>query len=457
MATINFYTRSQSTDNLAPVWIRFTDGRKTNIRMPTPYRIVPDYWNEEKQSLKQRILYSKVFSEDEAKDIEDKFTQLKDVILREHFKLSAIATKEWLKSIIDKFYYKQTPGTENLNQYIKRFVDEAASGKRLCFSGNTRKAYSTGTLRSYRDFQRSFNLYQGIDEEPKKDKDGNPKKKRKAVKEWPKQPYKSLDFNDITLDFYNAFMKFFYDRDCGANYVGKHIKTIKTIMRQSRDEGLHNNTEVERKAFKAISEPSESIYLTEEELNSLFKLDLSAAKHLEVARDVFLCGCYTAQRYSDYSRISKEMIKNYSGKMALELIQRKTGEKCIIPIRSELDEILKKYDYTLPKTYEQKVNKYIKEIGEQAKITEVIHYEQNKGGLTIKTKVKKNELIKTHSARRTGCTLMYLATIPVIDIMKVSGHKTEKEFLKYIKVGKEQTAVNLSSHPYFNQNKLKIV
>ena len=244
MATINFYTRSQSTDNLAPVWIRFTDGRKTNIRMPTPYRIVPDYWNEEKQSLKQRILYSKVFSEDEAKDIEDKFTQLKDVILREHFKLSAIATKEWLKSIIYKFYYKQTPGTENLNQYIKRFVDEAASGKRLCFSGNTRKAYSTGTLRSYRDFQRSFNLYQGIDEEPKKDKDGNPKKKRKAVKEWPKQPYKSLDFNDITLDFYNAFMKLFYDRDCGANYVGKHIKTIKTIMRQSIDEGLHNNTEV---------------------------------------------------------------------------------------------------------------------------------------------------------------------------------------------------------------------
>jgi hypothetical protein len=44
---------------------------------------------------------------------------------------------------------------------------------------------------------------------------------------------------------------------------------------------------------------------------------------------------------------------------------------------------------------------------------------------------------------------MYLAGIPVIDIQKVSGHKTEKEFLKYIKVGKEETAINLSSHPYF--------
>ena len=396
MATIKLYTRSISSDILATVWIRFTDGRKTNIRITTPYRLVPDYWNEEKQTLKQRILYSKVFSEDEAKDIEDKFTQLKDVILREHFKLSGPATKDWLKGVIDKFYYKQVPGTENLNQYIKRFVDEAASGKRLCFSGNTKKAYSAGTLRSYRDFQRSFNLYQGIEKEPKKDKDGKPKKKRKPTKDWPKQPYKPLDFNDITVDFYNSFMKFFYDRDCGANYVGKHIKTIKTIMRQSRDEGLHNNTEVERKVFKAISEPSESIYLTEVELSSLLKLDLSGSesKHLDIARDVFLCGCYTAQRYSDYSRISNEMIKEYSGNRVIELIQQKTGEKCIVPIRPELDFILKKYNYSLPKTYEQKINKYIKEIGEKAKIAEFVHFEQNKGGLTVKRKIEKFKLIK---------------------------------------------------------------
>ena len=44
---------------------------------------------------------------------------------------------------------------------------------------------------------------------------------------------------------------------------------------------------------------------------------------------------------------------------------------------------------------------------------------------------------------------MYLAGIPVIDIMKISGHKTEKEFMKYIKVSKLETAQNLSRHPYF--------
>jgi hypothetical protein len=101
-------------------------------------------------------------------------------------------------------------------------------------------------------------------------------------------------------------------------------------------------------------------------------------------------------------------------------------------------------------------NKYIKEICAMAEITEMIYFEESRGGLTVKHNVTKNELIKTHTARRSGCTNMYLAGIPVIDIMKISGHKTEREFLKYIKVTKEQTAINLASHPYFTGNILKI-
>ena len=44
---------------------------------------------------------------------------------------------------------------------------------------------------------------------------------------------------------------------------------------------------------------------------------------------------------------------------------------------------------------------------------------------------------------------MYLAGIPSIAIMKITGHKTEKEFMKYIKISEEQNATELMSHPYF--------
>ena len=128
---------------------------------------------------------------------------------------------------------------------------------------------------------------------------------------------------------------------------------------------------------------------------------------------------------------------------------QKTKELVVIPIRPDLNLILSKYNYNLPKTYEQKVNKYIKEVGKQAEIKEIIHTETIKGGLTVKAATPKYELIKTHTARRSGCTNMYLAGISTLDIMKVSGHKTEGEFLKYINVTKEQTAMNLANHPYF--------
>ena len=48
---------------------------------------------------------------------------------------------------------------------------------------------------------------------------------------------------------------------------------------------------------------------------------------------------------------------------------------------------------------------------------------------------------------------MYLAGIPTIAIMKVTGHKTEREFMKYIKNTEEQTALELMNHPYFKNRK----
>jgi hypothetical protein len=40
--------------------------------------------------------------------------------------------------------------------------------------------------------------------------------------------------------------------------------------------------------------------------------------------------------------------------------------------------------------------------------------------------------------------------------MKLIGHKTEREFLKYIRVSKEETAEMLSNHAYFRAELKKI-
>jgi hypothetical protein len=58
-----------------------------------------------------------------------------------------------------------------------------------------------------------------------------------------------------------------------------------------------------------------------------------------------------------------------------------------------------------------------------------------------------------HTARRSFATNFYLQGFPTIDLMRITGHKTEPSFLKYIRVTKLDTAKRLSEH--IKQNWIK--
>lgn len=432
MATITFYIRS-TVEKLAPVYIRYTDGRTINIRISTPYKMDGEYWDVKKQKLSDKVLDTEVFTRNDAQEITFKFSQLKDYILRESFKLTNPVTSAWLQTTIDNFYHKDDAKGEvtTLNKFISKFITEIESGDRLYEHNNRIERYKPLTVKNYKGFQTQFDEYQ--------------KAKGK------------VNFADVTSDFYDKFVLFFNKKSYSPNTIGRHIKSLKVIMRVALNEGLHTNQEINRKNFKVIKTKVANIYLGEKELQAMYNLNLSETPILELTRDVFLIGCYTAQRFSDYSKIQPANVRKLeSGVQVIDLIQQKTGERCIIPIRYELDQILKKYNYRVPKTHEQKINKRIKDIGKKAGITEMIMTEEIRGGLKVKKQTPKHDLIKTHTCRRSGCTNMYLAGIKSIDIMKISGHQSEREFLAYIKTGKEETADSLSSHPYFIGNPLSI-
>jgi len=40
--------------------------------------------------------------------------------------------------------------------------------------------------------------------------------------------------------------------------------------------------------------------------------------------------------------------------------------------------------------------------------------------------------------------------VPTISIMKITGHRTEKSFMKYIRISQEENANKLTHHPFFN-------
>ncbi len=420
MAKINYLLRSKIKNQPATFTLRFYHGKKIDYSIATNFFAYPDTWSNKLQTFNWRSI--KGGEKVRLMKMHSEMTELKSKILLGISGKSQPTRKQIAKIIYAFLNPNQTQNEINLNNYIEWFISEMENGTRLTAE---KKRYKIGTTKNYRTFQNIFSEYQ-IETNIK------------------------LDFEHITIDFYDKFIQFLTQKKYTPNTIGRHIKHLKAIMRGAMEEGYHKNTEFQRKRFKAPTNKTTDIYLTESELKQLYKLELSGI--YDVARDLFLIGCYTAQRYSDYSSIKPE---NINGNF-IHLYQQKTGAEVVIPMRPEVKAILKKYDYNLPKTYVQKINDRIKHVGKLARIDEPVLIEKINGGMKIKTTVPKYEMIKTHTGRRSGATNMYLAGIPTIAIMKITGHKTEREFLKYIKVSSEETANNLITHPFFTQKTLKI-
>ncbi|MCX6303283.1 MAG: phage integrase SAM-like domain-containing protein [Bacteroidia bacterium] len=406
------------------------DGKKkyTPLKFATGEKIKPCYWKDRPVYRAKQV---KEIDYQSFNTILDNIEGAAKKVFRNERAANQLPTPDQLRDLLKKelnlIPELANPQRESLNEFIDRFNKEIESGSRQT-KGRKKHRYTPGTVKNYKSFKNQFDAYQ----------------KSKGTK---------LDFNDIDMSFYNEFVNYFTEKKQSPNNIGKQVKCLKVIMRAALTETppLHSNNDINDKDFVTLREPAEEIYLNVSEIEKLENLNLSYNKHLDKIRDVFLIGVYTAQRFSDYSRIRKENIRTLqSGTKVIDLKQQKTKEGVIIPIMPKLDSILMKYNYSIPRTYDQKVNKYIKEIAKDAGITEMIPVKRIQGGLEIEKDYPKYKLIKTHTARRSGATNMYLAGIPTVDIMKLTGHLNESGFLKYIKVGKEETADNLSKHPYFN-------
>ena len=171
-----------------------------------------------------------------------------------------------------------------------------------------------------------------------------------------------------------------------------------------------------------------------------------------------MVGCWTGLRFSDFSRIEAENIQTNT----ITIKTQKTGKLVIIPIHWTLKMIMSKYKRKTanslpPSISQQKLNTYIKEVGEKVGLKEMVMISKIKGGKRIDNSFPKYKLITTHTARRSFATNAFKNGIPSIAIMKITGHTTEKAFLKYIKISEKENAEMLLQHDFFKQRpQLKI-
>lgn len=272
----------------------------------------------------------------------------------------------------------------------------------------------------------------------------------RILREYSEHIRKNISFDDINLDFYENFIRYLKERGYSNNTIGGYLKNVKVFMNEALERKLTNNTEFLSKKFKKIVETTDKIYLNLTEIEKMYSIDLSSNKRLEKARDLFIIGCYTGLRFSDLNQISPDNFINNGTQLKVKT--EKTGEFVVIPLHKTVKEIVQKYENSIPDVLSnQKMNEYIKEVAKLAELNERISISITKGGEKQSDVFEKWQLVTTHTARRSFATNMYLLDIPTISIMKITGHRTEKAFLLYIKITQEENANKLLNHPFFKQ------
>ena len=129
----------------------------------------------------------------------------------------------------------------------------------------------------------------------------------------------------------------------------------------------------------------------------------------------------------------------------IEIVAQKTEQTVFIPLHPILDSVLKKYGYTSPKMSNQKMNAYLKEIGQAAGLANEIMVYNSKGGKRTEKAVPMWQMLKTHVARRSFATNYYQKYPKLIDnIMKITGHTTEKAFRAYIVTDAKDSALKFA-------------
>lgn len=252
--------------------------------------------------------------------------------------------------------------------------------------------------------------------------------------------------NSVTEDFIEDFIGYLRDKNMRNNTVKGLIEKIKAMTKKAGNYGYAVN-----RTFDEISVPEEdtcSIALSMNEITRIYYYT-GLTKKQEKIRDLFIVGCLTGMRYSDYSTLTSDNIQ----KDIIVKKTKKTGVTVHVPVHSYIKELLDKYDGELPKDISiQHFNRSIKTICKKVGLTDKVVFTRTVGHNVVTDTYEMWQVISSHTARRSAATNMYNSgRMKTLQIMLITGHTTEKNFFRYIKIGREENAKNISTDLFFRK------
>lgn len=230
-----------------------------------------------------------------------------------------------------------------------------------------------------------------------------------------------------------------FEKKYAISNLNRRIRFLKTVLKETKrkfpTEVPNDFRDLEPlRETKAERNERENIYkvtFTDQELQAIEKLELTKESLIN-ARKWLIIGVNTAVRGNDLLNLSKDDFNFDIKNRPLKKQQGKTKSLAYIPILPPVQAVLKDFPRKISL---QKFDEYLKELCRLAGMNNIVKSDKQvktpKGRRKRIVEDKKYTFCSSHMFRRSFIT-KYFGKLPNQEIMKVTGHKSEREFLKYV-------------------------
>lgn len=291
----------------------------------------------------------------------------------------------------------------------------------------------------------------------------------------------NLVFERIDKTFNDDYIEYMQKKGQSDNYIAKMFGNLKQILDKATDDGINKKLDYlrfeKKKRRKAFS-----VYLSEKQLEAILnmKFDLTGnpeadflrysgretgvpgwtaeqyrqstelmIESYENVRKHLIIGCWTGMRGGNFLKINPktQIFKNEeTGMFEITAVANKETGLVTIPMHWMIEQIYVSGSWPYGIS-EKTFNEQVKEVVRLAGFTKPMIFEQFKGGKQVIATKRFNELVSSHTGRRSFCSNLLIQGMSKQYIMNFSGHKTEDNFNKYTAhVSKDIMKAKASEH-----------
>lgn len=406
------------------IYIRFTERRTIDLKVNTGLYIQQSHWDAKNKRIRN------VIDVPNRDDINSKLAKLQIGVVDQYnadYSNGVTINSQWLKAYIKTFFNrpveelkKSTPSHEI---YLVDWCNYWLTEKAPKYKVKANKYMDETTIGQYEQAVKNLEKFVGN---------------------------KKIRLTDTTSEFMDDFSQFLTTTEKYSHLTAKRkVGRLRFFIERAEGEGLVVHRGFKERVFVQEEQTDfKHPYLNPEEINAIFKKDLSHDKALDQARDNLIIGVWTGLRVSDF--LTRLDIKNIEGDF-IHIKTKKTGHKVSIPIHPMVKSILNKYNGLPPKVAEQTFNERIKLVAQLAEIDDEIPgaiTTIEKKGDPPRKKVgvyKKYLLVTSHICRRSFAT-NHFGKVPNKVIMDIAGWKQESMLLNYIKATNMESAIALQKY-----------